>query len=326
MNSCIFISIIIPTFNRSAHLLKILHKLKKNYLNFKNFEIIVCDSFSKDNTDIKINNFKRNNSFLPIQYLNIHKNIHSLKRNIGLQFAKGKYIILLDDDCFPEETFVKDYYALLIRDKNVVYCGTVKYAKALLKKNFVKYRQSTHFIIDKDLGVSRDFLSARKIVTMNMACKKDIFLKNKMLFNKDFNRYGFEDYELGFRLVSNKFKIIKSSPIVYHNDERSFFQYLEKIKFLGLEGMKYLIKLNFLAAKNNNFYKLENFFLIRFLLNFKIFKYILIIIQKFCVFIDKKFIYFPFIYKIAIGSAYLEGCFYRKRYNHKDYINSIWYK
>ena len=326
MNSCVLISIIIPTFNRSTHLLKILYKLKKNYLNFKNFEIIVCDSFSKDNTDIKINNFKRNNLFLPIQYLNIHKNIHSLKRNIGLQFAKGKYIIFLDDDCFPEETFVKDYYALLIRDKNVVYCGTVKYAKALLKKNFVKYRQFTHFIIDKGLGVSRDFLSARKIVTMNMACKKDIFVKNKILFNKDFNRYGFEDYELGFRLVNNKFKIIKSSPIVYHNDERTFFQYLEKIKFLGFEGMKYLIKLNFLAAKNNNFYKLEIFFLSRFLLNFNIFKDILIMTQKFCVFVDKKFLYFPFIYKIAIGSAYLEGCFYRKRYNNKDSINSFWYK
>ena len=326
MNSSIFVSIIIPTFNRSAYLLKILDNLKKNYLNFKNFEIIICDSFSSDNTDIKINNFIKNNLFLPIQYLNIQKNIHSLKRNIGVQFAKGKYIIFLDDDCFPEETFVKNYYALLIRDQNVIYCGTVKYSKILLKKNFVKYRQSTHFIIDKGLSASRDFLSARQIVTMNMACKKDIFVKNKIFFNKDFNSYGFEDYELGFRLISRKFKIIKSSPIVYHNDERTFLKYLAKIKFLGNQGMKYLIKLNSLSAKNNNFYKLENFFLIRFLLNFNSFKDILLLIQKICVFLDKKFVYFPFIYKIAIGSAYLEGCFYRKRYNDKGYINSFWYK
>ena len=90
--------------------------------------------------------------------------------------------------------------------------------------------------------------------------------------------------------------------------------------------MKYLIKLNFLDAKNNNFYKLEIFFLSRFLLNFNIFKDILIMIQKFCVFVDKKFLYFPFIYKIAIGSAYLEGCFYRKRYINKYYICNYWYK
>jgi glycosyltransferase involved in cell wall biosynthesis len=327
MNSDIFISVVIPTFNRSKYLLKILQKLKKNFLNFKNFEIIICDSYSKDNTEIKINNFKKNNLFLPIQYLNIRKNIHSLKRNLGLRFAKGKYIIFLDDDCFPEDTFVKNYYALLIQNKEVIYCGTVKYPKQLLKKNFIKYRQSTHFIVNKGVDSSLDYLPAKKIVTMNMAFKKDIFIRNKVLFNNNFNRYGFEDYELGFRLTSiNKFKIIKSSPVIYHNDERTFFKYLEKIKFLGFEGMKYLIKLNFLAAKNNNFYKLEIFFLSRFLLNFNIFKDILILIQKFCVFVDKKFLYFPFIYKIAIGSAYLEGCFYRKRYNDNRYINSFWYK
>jgi glycosyltransferase involved in cell wall biosynthesis len=327
MNSDIFISVVIPTFNRSNYLLKILQKLKKNFLNFKNFEIIICDSYSKDNTEIKINNFKKNNLFLPIQYLNIRKNIHSLKRNLGLRFAKGKYVVFLDDDCFPENTFVKDYYALLIQNKEAIYCGTIKYPNELLKKNFIRYRQSTHFIVNKGVDSSLDYLPAKKIVTMNMAFKKDIFIRNKVLFNNNFNRYGFEDYELGFRLTSiNKFKIIKSSPVIYHNDERTFFKYLEKIKFLGFEGMKYLIKLNFLAAKNNNFYKLENFFICRFLLNFKIFKDILILIQKFCVFVDKKFLYFPFIYKIAIGSAYLEGCFYRKRYNDKGYINSFWYK
>jgi len=327
MNSDIFISVVIPTFNRSKYLLKILQKLKNNFLNFKNFEIIICDSYSKDNTEIKINNFKKNNLFLPIQYLNIRKNIHSLKRNLGLRFAKGKYVIFLDDDCFPEDTFVKDYYALLIQNKDVIYCGTVKYPNQLLKKNFIQYRQSTHFIVDKGLDSSLDYLPAKKIVTMNMAFKKDIFTRNKILFNNNFNRYGFEDYELGFRLISNnKFKIIKSSPVVYHYDERTFLMYLKKIKFLGFEGMKYLIKLNFLSAKNNNFYKLENFFLIRFLLNFNSFKDILLLIQKICVFLDKKFVYFPFIYKIAIGSAYLEGCFYRKRYNDKDNINSFWYK
>jgi glycosyltransferase involved in cell wall biosynthesis len=326
MNTNIFISIVIPTFNRSAYLLKILQRLKNNFLNFRNFEIIICDSFSKDNTFIKINNFAKNNLFLSIRYFNINKNIHSLKRNIGLKFAKGKYIILLDDDCFPEDTFVKDYYSLLIKDKNLIYCGTVKYPKELLKKNFVKYRQSKHFIIDKGSDSSRNYLPARQIVTMNMAFKKDIFEKNKILFNKGFNRYGFEDYDLAFRLANNKFKIVKSSPVVYHNDQRTFQNYLNKIKFLGFEGMKYLIKLNFLAAKNNNFYKLESFFFNRFLLNFKIFKDVLLSIQNMCIFLDKKFIYFPFIYKLAIGSAYLEGCFYRKRYNNKDYIYSSWYK
>jgi glycosyltransferase involved in cell wall biosynthesis len=326
MSSEVFISIVIPTFNRSNYLLKILEKLKTNLLNFKNFEIIICDSYSKDNTNIKIKKFINNNLFLYIRYLNISKNIHSLKRNIGIKFARGKYIILLDDDCFPEKSFVKNYYSLLNKKRDVIYCGTVKYPEKLQKKNFIKYRQSTHFVVSKNFSNEEHYLLANQIVTMNMAFKKNIFTKNKILFNENFNRYGFEDYELGFRLVYNKFKIIKSNPVIYHNDQRSFDTYLKKIKFLGFEGMNYLVKLNFLAAKENIFYKLENFFLIKFLLNFSIFNNFLILIQKICVAIDQQYLYVPFIYKTAIGSAYLEGCFYRKRYINKYYTCNYWYK
>ena len=326
MSHDIFVSIVIPTFNRSVYLLKILEKLKKNFINFKNFEIIICDSHSKDNTNIKINTFKNNNLFMQIRYLNIQKNIHSMKRNIGIKLAKGKYIIFLDDDCLPNNTFIKDYYNLLIKNKNVIYCGTVKYPKELLKKNFIKYRQSTHFMMNKVSADKENHLSASKIVTMNMAFKKNIFIRNKIFFNQNFNRYGFEDYELGFRLLHYKFKILKSSPIIYHYDERSFSMYLKKINFLGFESMKYLIQLNTLAAQNNNFYKLENLFFVKFFLNFTIFKNLLFLTRKICILADKKLFYLSFIYKIAIASAYLEGCFYRKRYNNPDYINNNWYK
>jgi glycosyltransferase involved in cell wall biosynthesis len=326
MNSDIFISIIIPTYNRSYYLLQILEKLKKNFLNFKKFEIIICDSLSKDNTESKVNNFINNNMFLPIRYFKITKNIHSLKRNIGLKKAKGKYVIFLDDDCFPEENFVKDYFNLLSKNSDVIYCGTVKYPKGLLEKNFIKYRQSTHFIINKNDANPEVNLPASKIVTMNMASKKNIFIKNKILFNQNFNRYGFEDYEFGFRLISNKFKLVASNPVVYHYDKRLFSSYLNKIRFLGFESMKYLVKLNFAAAKENNFYKLESFILIKAFLNFSIFKNLLLLFQKICIFLDVRFVYFPFIYKLAIASAYLEGCFYRKKYNDTKHINNYWYK
>jgi hypothetical protein len=169
-------------------------------------------------------------------------------------------------------------------------------------------------------------VTADKIVTMNMALKKNIILKNKIFFNKKFNKYGFEDYEFGFRLINSGFKIVKSHPVVYHYDLRNFELYLKKIKFLGFESMKYLININFPAAKNNNFYKLENFFLVKFFMNFYIFKNLLLLIQNISIFLDNKFIYLPFIYKIALGSAYLEGCFYRNRYNDWNNINNKWYK
>ena len=325
MGASVLISVIIPTYNRSKYLLKILTILKNNFLNFKSFEIIICDSFSKDDTKLRVNVFKNNNSNLSVRYINILKNINSIKRNVGVRLAKGKYIIFLDDDCFPSHTFLRGYYNLLARNDKVIYCGSVKYPSGSLKNNFVKYRQSKHFIFKKKNNILTN-VTADKIVTMNMALKKNIILKNKIFFNKKFNKYGFEDYEFGFRLINSGFKIVKSHPVVYHYDLRNFELYLKKIKFLGFESMKYLININFSAAKNNNFYKLENFFLVKFFMNFYIFKNLLLLIQNISIFLDNKFIYLPFIYKIALGSAYLEGCFYRNRYNDWNNINNKWYK
>jgi len=271
MSASVLISIIIPTYNRSKYLLKILSILKNNFLNFKSFEIIICDSFSKDQTELRVNVFKNNNSRLSVRYINILKNIHSIKRNAGVRLAKGKYIIFLDDDCFPTNTFLRDYYNLLSCNDKVIYCGSVRYPTSSLKKNFIKYRQSKHFVLKEKKNIFAS-MSADKIVTMNMALKRNIILKNKIFFNENFNRYGFEDYEFGFRLINIGFKIVKSHPIVYHYDLRNIELYLKKIKFLGFESMKYLINLNFTAAKNNNFYKLESFFLVKFLMNFYIFK------------------------------------------------------
>jgi len=325
MSAKVLISVIIPTYNRSKYLLKILSILKNNFLNFKSFEIIICDSLSKDDTKLRVNVFKNNNSYLLLRYIYNLKNIHSIKRNVGVKLAKGKYIIFLDDDCFPSNTFLRDYYNLLARNDKVVYCGSVKYPSSSLKKNFIKYRQSKHFVFKEKNNILIN-VTADKIVTMNMALKRNIILKHKIFFNNSFNRYGFEDYEFGFRLINSGFKIVKSHPIVYHHDLRSFDLYLKKIKFLGFESMKYLINLNLAAAKNNNFYKLENFFLVKFLLNFHIFKNLLLLIQNISIFLDKKFVYLPFIYKVALGSAYLEGCFYRNRYNDWSNINNKWYK
>ena len=147
MKNNFFISVVIPTYNRSKYLLKILDILKSNSINFHRFEVIICDSFSKDHTKNKINTFKSFYKNINIKYLNLNKNIHSIKRNTGILEAKGRYIVFLDDDCFPKKTFLKDYYKIFsnYKNKNNIYCGSVDYQKEIKKNNFLKYRKTRHF-------------------------------------------------------------------------------------------------------------------------------------------------------------------------------------
>ena len=330
MQTNIQISIVIPTYNRSNYLIKILDCLKKNKINFRNFEIIICDSFSKDSTFVKVNTYKNQNEFMNISYIKTLKNLNSIKRNLGIKFSIGKYIIFLDDDCFPEKNFLKQYYNIFTKVKNAknIFCGSVLYKKKTNKKNFLTYRQSRHFFYKKNNYISDQNLDASKIVTMNMGFKNTkVYFNKNIFFNKKFNLYGFEDYEFGFRLIKNNYKIRACSPTVYHNDNRDFYLYLKKIFFLGMESMNYLININYQAAKKNNFYKLESNLIIKFLLKYNFFRLILNSLTELSIFFEKNFLYLPFIYKIGIASSYLLGCSYRKKkYLLNDLHHKNWYK
>jgi len=94
------VSVIIPTYNR-AHLIG---KAIKSILNqtFQDFEIIVIDDGSTDNTEETVKNF---NNF-KIRYIR-HTNNRgvSVARNTGIRVSRGKYIALLDsdDEWLPEK-------------------------------------------------------------------------------------------------------------------------------------------------------------------------------------------------------------------------------
>ena len=325
----ILISVIIPTYNRSAQLTKCLLALKQNFLSFRYFEIIICDSNSKDNTNIKIKKLQKELYYLNIRYFNVNKNLNSLKRNKGLKESRGKYKIFLDDDCVPEKNFIKKYYSILNKTyTKSIYCGSVDYKEDKNLKNFLRYRRSRHFNLNK-----KNFsctciksLTPATIVTMNMGFDSRIEKFIIPVFDERFNLYGFEDFEFGYRLKKNNIKIIAANPLIYHSDSRSFKLYLSKLKFLGEISMKYLEKINLDSAKSNNFYKLQSNVLIKFLLKFTIFYKLLKLIENFLLFLEKYFFYFSPIYKISFMVAYLQGCHIRQRDKIGYFESNIWYK
>ena len=85
------ISIIIPTYNREKLLIRSIKSILKQ--TYKNFEIIIVDDFSKDNTKNIINIFNDKR----IRYIRLRKNKGaSVARNIGIKKATGKYISFQD--------------------------------------------------------------------------------------------------------------------------------------------------------------------------------------------------------------------------------------
>lgn len=161
-------SIIIPAFNVEKYIGKCIDSALKQ--TFSNFEIIVIDDESSDNT-IKI-----------VEQYNDER-IHLIKnrkrkyaggaRNRGIRAAKGEYVIFLDsDDCFYDESVLEKLCQAINNEKpEVVYTGV----KIIGAKNVMivptKEKSTANYKIGEDLY----YIEASK-------CWNRKFLKDNNIF------------------------------------------------------------------------------------------------------------------------------------------------
>jgi glycosyltransferase involved in cell wall biosynthesis len=89
-------SICIPQYNRIEYLLKSLEEIK--FQNYKNFEVIISDDCSKDDTNERILEFSKNCNFA-IKYFQFKEN-QGYDRNLrkSMELASGEYCFVLGND------------------------------------------------------------------------------------------------------------------------------------------------------------------------------------------------------------------------------------
>ena len=90
------ISIIIPTYNCGEYLPETIKSLQKQ--TYANWEAICVDDGSTDNTLQVIKSLQLEDSRLSVYTRTVLPKGGSHCRNIGLQHAKGDYVIFLDGD------------------------------------------------------------------------------------------------------------------------------------------------------------------------------------------------------------------------------------
>ena len=88
------LSIIVPAYNSSDYIEECISSVLKQKTSY-NYELIVINDGSKDNTLEKINLFKKNKN---LKIINQENKGFSGARNRGIDEAKGKYIMFLDSD------------------------------------------------------------------------------------------------------------------------------------------------------------------------------------------------------------------------------------
>jgi glycosyltransferase involved in cell wall biosynthesis len=209
-----FFSIIIPTYNRG----QILKQTIPFILNqtYRNFELIIVDDGSSDDTREILPEIIRANPGSRIQYHYKVNGERGAARNYGLQRANGDYVNYFDsdDEMYPDHL---EKAAGLIEKYKSPACFHqryhIKHADGSVTSGPEFYSPPNKRLINGN------FLSCNGVFV-----RKDIALTN--LFNEDRKLSGLEDWELWLRICA-KHPLHYSNNIttaIINHDQRSVLE------------------------------------------------------------------------------------------------------
>lgn len=118
------VSVIIATYNYGKYILAALKSLQEQV--YKNWECIIVDDGSTDNTNEIIDDFIKNDDRIKYHY---QKNAGpTFARNNGISISTGDYILFLDADDLLESNKIKSHVEVLEQNLNVdIAYGDVRY-------------------------------------------------------------------------------------------------------------------------------------------------------------------------------------------------------
>ena len=178
------ITVITPTHNRGHLIERTINSLLAQ--SYKNFESIVIDDGSTDNTQEVLSRYEDRR----IIYCKIPKSGVSAARNVGIKLSRGKYVVFLDSDNLLEGDFLKELHAVISKsgeDKGFVYCDCDVY-----------YGETYFQTFSEELSSATMF--RKPIIDLGtLIFKKEVF-NGTLFFNEEMDKWV--DYELLLRIHS----------------------------------------------------------------------------------------------------------------------------
>ncbi|NES69417.1 MAG: glycosyltransferase [Okeania sp. SIO2D1] len=199
-----FFSVVIPTYNRKPILEKCLRALENQDYGSPiiDYEVIVVDDGSTDDTVPWLETEAK--EFSHVQLFSQSHQGPAAARNLGIEQAKGNFIIFIDSDLVVTDSFLQSHANSLVSAEGE---NVFTYGRVINTCNFDFPTSEPYKLTD---------FSAAFFATGNVAIARH-FLIEAGLFDTRFEQYGWEDLELGVRLKKLGLKLIKCPDAVgYH--------------------------------------------------------------------------------------------------------------
>ncbi len=214
------VSVIIPTYNRAQKLLRVLSALEAQTLDKAHFEVIVVDDGSTDSTSSDLEGFV-GNAPLQIRYLRQTNKKQGAARNLGIKHSRMPLLTFIGDDIIPEPNFLEEHLYFHRKNNrygNVAVIGYTTWEKDIKVTPFMRYIGEYGHQFGYSLIEGNGPLTFNFFYTSNISMPRAMLENLEYLFEEDFDTYGWEDIELGYRLESMGMRLLYNPKAVAYHD------------------------------------------------------------------------------------------------------------
>ena len=260
MNYKYLVTIFTPTYNRAELLKRLYESLKEQ--SDKDFEWIIVDDGSKDNTEEVVQGFIKEKS-IPIKYLKKENEGKHIAINVGCDMAEGELFFIVDSDDYIPKEAIEEVKRDWKKYRNNTGIAGLVYLKAWKNGNLMGRKfEKDEFISNHVKEYNKGGVWGEKLKIL----RTEIFRKNK--FPKYENEKYVGEHVLWIQ-VSRKYDLVYINKVLY------IAEYLEdgltmagrKLRIEnplgGIKGAQVLMQKDMclkLRIKNNLLYSAYSFF------------------------------------------------------------------
>ena len=280
------ISIISPNYNREKYIIRLFKSIIYQYFN--DIEIIFIDDYSTDNSIKAIEEIRKMDDRIILLKNKKNKGTF-ISRNLGVQFSKGKYLILPDPDDILSKNILKICYNLAEKYKfDMIRFLHYKGNKIFSNQDIIHTRVKSiyqpelslyTFYGNNELQIIDSFIN-------NKFIKKEVYLKSLNLLNKSYlNMYiiCYEDQIMNYIIykIAKSFYFLFKIGYYYVRNNKSITKNDFKISGLKIKFIFIYLRILFEFSKNNKEEKdIANIFLTTINKNFNIEKELSSLVKK----------------------------------------------
>lgn len=290
------VSVIVPNYNHEAYLSQRLDSILNQ--SYQNFEVIILDDCSTDNSRNVIEQYRTNSKVSHIVYNTVNSGTTFKQWEKGINLSKGTYIWIAESDDWCEPTLLENLVAAI---ENTPNC-TLAYCQSLMINEderiiYHSYHSKLVEAIDGKQFVSNYMIERNAVFNASMAVfKKSCFYQisseylnykfcgdwlfwaeiatqgNVCILAKVLNYFRKHGKDVSGKAFATGLNFLEEIKVLQHFEQRGFIDAAQFKKGLRLKYIKYRVhRINFLSNRRKEIeqlffrYKSKNYqwFLLR---------------------------------------------------------------